>query len=85
MQSSHKRIAHSALTLSAACLIGSALLVALHPRPAELLACGAAAALLIAALDRVRSRITPVTLRVVADLVLLTPAVLLALAPLNGK
>jgi hypothetical protein len=83
--SSRKRITFSALALGAACLIGSAFMSAQQSRPAELLACGAAAALLIAVLDRARNHITPVTLRVAADLALLTPAVLLALAPLQGK
>ncbi len=78
-------IAVPALFLTAAGFICSALLVASHPRSASLLACGATASLLLAALDRVRSRITPVTLRAAADLVLLTPAMLLALAPLLRK
>jgi len=78
-------VALPALILTAACSICFALLFASHPRSACLIACGAAAALLLAALDRVRGRITPVTLRATADLALLTPAMLLALAPLFCK
>ena len=48
-----------------------------HPRPAELLTAGAASALLLALLDRVRMRMTPLALRAAADLVLLTPLALL--------
>jgi hypothetical protein len=40
------------------------------------------AALLLAALDGVRAQLNPVTLRAAADLALLTPVLLLALAPL---
>jgi hypothetical protein len=51
-----------------------------HPRVAALLAAGAAGALLLALLDRRRKRFGPVTLRAAADLALLAPAPLLALA-----
>jgi hypothetical protein len=51
-----------------------------NARPAALLAAGAASALLLALLDRMRNRLTPVALRVAADLVLLTPASISALA-----
>ena len=74
-----------ALSLAAASLVCAILLAASHPRSAILLACGATAALLLAALDGVRAQLTPVTLRAAADLVLLTPVLLLALAPLFGK
>ena len=53
-----------------------------HPRSAVLLATGAASALFLALLDRLRSRLTPITLRAAADLVLLTPVLLLPLARL---
>lgn len=46
-------------------------------RIAELLAAAAASCLLLALLDRLRHRITPLALRAAADLVLLTPLVLL--------
>ena len=52
----------------------------LHPRPAAFLTAGAASALLLALLDRYRNRLTPLALRVAADLVLLTPALLSPLA-----
>jgi hypothetical protein len=71
--------------LAAASLICTFLLAASHPRSAILLACGAMAALLLAALDSVRAQLSPVTLRAAADLALLTPVLLLALAPLLGK
>ena len=44
-----------------------------HHRIALLIASGATAALLLALLDRFRGRLTPLALRVAADLVLLTP------------
>ena len=47
-----------------------------HPRSAELILAGAASALLLALLDRMRTRLTPLALRAAADLVLLTPLVL---------
>jgi hypothetical protein len=47
------------------------------PRPAALTAAAAASALLLALLDRTRSRLSPLALRAAADLVLLTPLVLL--------
>jgi hypothetical protein len=47
------------------------------PLPATLLATQAASALLIALLDRLRPRITPLTLRAAADFVLLVSALLL--------
>lgn len=52
-----------------------------HSRCAGLVVCGAASAGLLAALDRLRNRMTPVTLRAAADLVLLTPLVLLVRLP----
>jgi hypothetical protein len=48
-----------------------------RPRTAELLLAGAASALMLAWLDRTRMRMTPIALRATADLVLLTPLVLL--------
>ena len=48
-----------------------------EPRPAMLIALGSASALLLALLDRMRSRLTPLALRAAADLVLLTPALLI--------
>ncbi len=74
-----------ALGVAAAASICSLLLSASSPRSTLLLACGAIAALLLAVLDRSRSRLSPVTLRAAADLVLLTPALLLAFAPILLK
>jgi hypothetical protein len=70
-------------TFSAAALLGvSGLLLATglastQPRPAALIAAGAASALLLALLHRLRLRLTPLALRAAADLVLLTPLALL--------
>ncbi len=47
-----------------------------QPRSADLLTAGAASAFLLALLDRMRTRLTPLALRAAADLVLLTPLVL---------
>jgi hypothetical protein len=44
-----------------------------NQRIALLVASGAAGALLLALLDRLRGRLTPLALRTAADLVLLTP------------
>jgi hypothetical protein len=48
-----------------------------QPRSAALAAAGAISALLLAALDGFRNRLTPLALRAAADLVLLTPLFLL--------
>lgn len=48
-----------------------------HPRTAALLACGAASAIILALLDRIRDRLAATALRAAADLALLTPVVLL--------
>jgi hypothetical protein len=63
--------------LAAACLLLAWFACAGHPRTAALLAAGAASALLLALLDRVRPRLTPLMLRATADLVLLTPLALI--------
>jgi hypothetical protein len=66
--------------LTLACILAIAgLLVAcgLQPRPAALVAAGAASALLLALLDHFQRRLTPLALRAAADLVLLTPVALL--------
>lgn len=54
-----------------------------HPRAAELLLAGALSAALLAWLDGQRSRMSPVTLRAAADLVLLTPLLVMAVAGLG--
>jgi len=48
-----------------------------HPAAAALVAAAAVSAALLALLDAARTRMTPLTLRAAADLVLLAPAVLL--------
>jgi len=58
----------------------AALIFALQPHPAMLIAAGAASALLLAFLDRIRDRLAPLALRAAADLVLLTPVLLGVLA-----
>lgn len=56
-----------------------------HPRVAALFFAGALSALSLAWLDRRRRRFTPVALRAAADLVLLTPALVLPIAALLGR
>jgi hypothetical protein len=63
--------------LALAGLLGAIILFAAHLRGAVLLGAGAASAALLALLDGIRSRLTPLALRTAADLVLLTPFVLL--------
>jgi hypothetical protein len=72
-------------SFSAACMLaiaGLALAAVITPLPlvAALLAAGGASAAMLALLDRKRDRLRPITLRAAADMVLLTPAVLLAFA-----
>lgn len=60
------------------CGVGLAILLAAwEPRAAALLAAGAVSALLLAWLDGARGRLSAVTLRAAADLVLLAPGILL--------
>jgi hypothetical protein len=54
-----------------------------QPRFSALVAAGAASALLLALLDRFRTRLTPLALRAGADLVLLTPFCLLIPRPFH--
>lgn len=61
-------------------LVAAGLLLPAHDRAALTIAAAAASAVLLAILDRTRQRISAVTLRTAADLVLLTPAILLILA-----
>jgi hypothetical protein len=63
--------------LALAGLLGAIVLFALHSRGAALIGAGAASAVLLALLDGIRGRLAPVALRSAADLVLLTPFVLL--------
>lgn len=66
--------------LLAACGLAAAVAAWTHPRLAMLLAAGAVSAMLLALLDCKRGRLSPTTLRAAADLALLAPAPLLALA-----
>ncbi len=66
--------------LAAAGFLLAALIAGIYPRAAALVAIGAVSALLLALLDRWRGKLNPVALRAAADLALLTPALLLALA-----
>lgn len=65
----------AALAIAGSCLAGA--LFSTQPRAAALLVAGAASAVLLGILDRVRRRLTPLALRAAADLVLLTPLVFL--------
>lgn len=85
VRSEHIPVARLALRVASATLLVSLLLVASSPRSAALLVCGTMSAILFAVLDRIRHRLSPVTLRAAADLALLTPALLLAIAPLTWK
>lgn len=76
---------HSGVPLAVAlALVGAALAIAAfaarQPTIGALAACGVFSALLLAVLDRLRALLSPVALRASADLVLLTPALML-LAP----
>lgn len=73
-------IGASARLFAVCSLLTGAAVAWAYPRMGALLAAGAVSALLLALLDRKRDRLSPVTLRAAADLVLLAPAPLLALA-----
>lgn len=76
-----RRSSFSAASLLVACGFLLALPVSIsHPRVGALLAAGAVSALLLALLDRKRDSLSPVALRAAADLALLAPVPLLALA-----
>jgi hypothetical protein len=76
----NRSIAPTASLVALAGLLLTAVFCISQPRFAALLAAAAAAALLLALLDSLRSRLTPVALRAAADLVLLTPLLLLPFA-----
>lgn len=78
-------LARAALCTAGAGIIAAAAMVLAEPRSAALLAAGACSALLLAGLDSRREHITAVTLRALADLVLLTPAFLLVAAWSVGR
>ncbi len=66
----------AALLVAFAGMLLAAIAGAGHSHSAALLTAGAVSALLLALLDRMRTRMTPLALRAAADLVLLTPLVL---------
>jgi hypothetical protein len=72
------RVAIGGSMLALAGLALTIYLLPTRPRLAALLAAGSTSALLLALLDRLRSRLSPLALRAAADLVLLTPLLLLA-------
>jgi hypothetical protein len=76
---SEPSLSESLISTPASVLAIAGLLVAytLEPRFAALITASAASAVLLALLDRFRSRLTPLALRIAADLVLLTPLALL--------
>ena len=73
-----KGVAQPACILAAMALAAAAALTPFAPRAAALLAMAAISAVLLLLLDRFRHRLEPVTLRAAADMVLLTPLLLLA-------
>ena len=73
-------VALAAFALAAAGLLLSAFCLATNPRAVALLVAGSVAAAVLAALDRLRNRLTVVDLRALADLALLTPATVLIAA-----
>ena len=76
--------AHVTLAAGLLSITGFLLAVALWhntPRPAALLVAGAASAAMLAFLNHYRARLTPLAVRATADLVLLTPIVLLLPPP----
>lgn len=70
--------------LAAAGIVLAAGLAANHPREAALLVFGVLSGLLLALLDGLRERVTPLALRAAADLVLLAPIFLEPLARLRA-
>ena len=72
-------VAPRALLLAGAGLPLATFLLSVQPRTAALILAGTASAMLLALLDSLCRRLAPLTLRVVADLVLLVPALLLLL------
>ena len=74
---SDPQILPAAGLLAMAGFLGAIILFAAHSSEAALLGTGAASAVLLVLLDGIRGRLTPLALRTAADLVLLTPLVLL--------
>jgi hypothetical protein len=76
----HSRIFPAACLVGLAGVVLAASAVFVHPNFAALLAAAAESAILLAILDHLRTRLTPLALRSAADLVLLTPIFLIPLA-----
>ncbi len=72
------RIPAAAIALGSVAALFANFLIPAQPRSAALFAAATFCALFIALLDHLRTRLTPLALRVAADLVLLTPLLLLA-------
>jgi len=72
-----QRIQRAGVVIASAGLLLALVLAPSHVRSAWLVVAASLAALLLALLDRRRQRLTPMALRACADLVLLTPLVLL--------
>lgn len=64
-------------------VVAAAILAPTETRTATLIMAGAFSALLLALLDRVRGRLTPLAIRAFADLALLTPVLLLPVSQLR--
>ena len=79
MRSSRNGVMGKAGLVAGAGVTVALLLGTTAPRVAWLLVAGASSALLLAGLERMRGRMTPLALRAAADVVLLTPAFLLML------
>lgn len=79
MRSSRNGVMGKAGLVAGAGVTVALLLGSTAPRVAWLLVAGASSALLLAGLERMRGRMTPLALRAAADVVLLTPAFLLML------
>ena len=79
----HKGIARPACLLASAASVLAVSMASSQPRLAALLAAAAASSLLLALLDQLRPQLTPLALRALADLVLLTPLILLVPAALR--
>ena len=82
VSSGRLRVFHLGSLLALLGFLLAAILFPIQLRPAALVAAGAASALLLALLDGRRNRLTPLALRAAADLVLLTPVLLVPLTPL---
>jgi hypothetical protein len=74
------RVTTRALSLLAVCLLTAACISQAGPRGPLLLLTAGISALLLIALDQLRNRLSPVALRALADLVLLTPVLILPMA-----